>query len=87
MSDGHKCQSDVEVSVNFFLMVMMDFVNGTEEIVLDLRLIQIKLFQRYIIGIIESIYDGVVFCNCLSALLSVSLANAPSFDTTCSRET
>jgi len=68
-------------------MVMMDFVNGTEEIGIDLRLIQIKLFQRYIIRIIESIYDGAVFSNCLSALLSVSLANAPSFDTTCSRET
>ena len=53
----------------------------------DLHLIQIQLFQQYKIGIIESIYDGAVFCNCLSALLSLNLANAPSFDTTCSRET
>lgn len=73
--------------MDFFPMVMMDFVNGTEEIGMDLRLIQIKLFQRYIIGIIISIYDGAVFCICLSALLSLSLANAPSFDTTSSRET
>jgi hypothetical protein len=50
-------------------------------------LVQIKLFQGYIIGIIENVYEGAVFCNCLSARLSVSLANAPSFDTTCSRDT
>jgi hypothetical protein len=84
MSEVHECQSDVEVWVDFSLMLMMNFVNGTKEIVIDLRF---KLFQQYIIAIIESIYDGAVFCNCLSALLSVSLANAPSFDTTCSRET
>jgi hypothetical protein len=52
-----------------------------------IRLVQIKLFQGYIIGIIENVYEGAVFCNCLSARLSVSLANAPSFDTTCSRDT
>jgi len=70
-----------------FLMVMMNFVNGTEEIGVDLHLIKIKLFQQYIIRFTESIYDGAVFRICLSTLLSISLANALSFDTTCSRET
>jgi hypothetical protein len=77
----------VEVWVDLFLMVVMNSVNATEEMVIDIHLIQIKLFRQYTIGIIESIYDGPVFCNCLSALLSLSLANAQSFDTTCSRET
>jgi len=57
MSEVHECQSDVEVWVDFSLMLMMNFVNGTKEIVIDLRF---KLFQRYIIAIIESIYDGAV---------------------------
>jgi hypothetical protein len=38
----------VEVWVDFFLIVMMNFINGTEDIVFDLRLIQIELFQQYI---------------------------------------